>query len=80
MIPADILTALLAIGLAVVPTWLVLRWAGRAVARKRARLTAGQKIIAGLEDAVAHARGEPGRVTITEYPRRAGDMRPIDGD
>ena len=38
VIPADILTALLAIGLAVVPTWLVLRWAVRAVARKRARL------------------------------------------
>ena len=38
MSTADILTAILVIGLAVIPTWLVLRWAGRAVARKRARL------------------------------------------
>ena len=35
--------------------------------------TAGQKIIAGLEDAVAHARGEPGRVKVTHYPRKVGD-------
>lgn len=35
MIPADILTVLLAIGLAIVLAWLVLRQAGRAVARQR---------------------------------------------
>ena len=34
---ADILTALLVISLVVTPTWLALRWARRAVARKRAR-------------------------------------------
>ncbi len=41
IIPADILTALLAIALFVIPTWLVLLYAGRAVARKRARLDLG---------------------------------------
>ena len=43
----------------------LLRWAGRAVAHKRARQTTGQKIIAGLEDAVAHARGDSSRAKIT---------------
>ena len=76
MIPIDTLesmfwaavTVVVWLGLAVpviAILWVVVRWAGRAVARKRARLTTGQKIIAGLEDAVAHARGEPGRAKVT---------------
>lgn len=35
--------------------------------------TAGQKIIAGLEDAVAHARGDSSRAKVTHYPRKEGD-------
>ncbi len=37
MIPADILTILLILGLAVAPMWLVLRSTYRAVARRRAQ-------------------------------------------
>ena len=37
--------------------------------------TAGQKIIAGLEDAVAHARGDSSRAKVTRF--RAGDTANI---
>lgn len=65
MIPTDILTGIAIIVIGGPLAWLTVIWAGRAVARKRAQQTVGQKIIAGLEDAVAHARGEPGRAQVS---------------
>ncbi len=79
MIPADILLVLILVLIVVVPV-VVLIALGERIAAKRQRLvepeTAGQQIIAGLEDAVAHARGEP--VVSDELPtflkRTPGDQ------
>lgn len=81
VIPADIVLVLVITLIGGPPLWLAGRWL---MARKRAQATieddsgdggghptAGQKIIAGLEDAVAHVRGDSSRAKVT---RRAGDM------
>ncbi len=91
VILANILTAIAIIVIGGPLAWLALRWLIEETtivpfnirarlmdaAHKRARLTAGQKIIAGLEDAVAHARGDSSRAKITRpKAHETGSWRP----
>lgn len=71
MIPVDVLTAILIIALVVVALAYVPRpERPDTCGDDGGHPTADQKIIAGLEDAVAHERGEPGRAKVT-YPKES---------